>query len=600
MIPQSIEELKTKVSGLMKDNSIPAAGIAIVSKDSVIFLGGLGYAEVENKIPVTEDTYFRMGSITKHFVALGFLKLAEEGRIDLNTPVVEIVPEINIVNPWKKTDPVRVVHVLEHTSGFGNSFREFNVNDDPEMPLRQALDIVEDALETRFRPGTCYSYSNTGYGLAAYILERITGMRYEDYLEEVVLKPIGMESSTFKLKGCKNNRALAQGYIDDFKKAPFVNFYSRSAGIMLSTARDMAKYVQFMLNRGKTDREQIISDTLIIRMEKPTTSLAAQKGLSFGYGLGTEQSYRGGYKWIGHNGAHFGFYCDFWYNYDLNIGYIVLLNRFDMTANAHVIRNVLTDYLVRNNNPIFAPVVSIPKEKLKAHTGHYARKNSTGELLGWVDLILGDASVSTIGDTLYFHNYLENKQPLIPVTSHLFREPNMPDASIIFFETPEGKRALVNWNSYYEETETWKPWITRWSFIIAWIMMLSSIPYALIWIPVDLYKRIAKRKNRSKYLRMRIFPLISIVSLLYGFILIATQDPTYIAEPSLANIQFTISTWMFAVFSFVSLFFAVVSFRKAVRNIARVYALVVSLACAGMTLFLGYWGMIGLKLWSLT
>ena len=133
MIVRSIEELKAKISGVMKEASLPGAGIAIVTNDSVVFLGGLGYANIDSNIPATEDTYFRMGSVTKSFIALGFLKLVEAGSIDLSTPVKEIVPEINIVNPWEETDPVRVVHILEHTSGFGNSFREFNVHDDPEM-----------------------------------------------------------------------------------------------------------------------------------------------------------------------------------------------------------------------------------------------------------------------------------------------------------------------------------------------------------------------------------------------------------------------------------------------------------------------------------
>ncbi len=597
-IPKTIDELKTAIDSLLVLHRIPGAGIAIVSKDSIIFLGGLGYANMESKIPVTEDTYFRMGSITKSFIALGFLKLVEEGRIDLNTPLREIVPEINIKNPWEETDPVRIVHILEHTSGFGNSFREFNIDDDPEMPLRQALEIVDEALESRFRPGTCYSYSNAGYGLAGYILEKITGMRYEDYLRKVILDPIGMESSTFRLADCENNKFLAQGYLDDFKEASFVNFYSRSAGIMFSTARDMAKYVQFMLNRGAVNGKQIISEASIVRMETPTTSMAAKKGLNFGYGLGTEQSYRGGYKWLGHNGAHFGFYSDFWYNADLNIGYVALLNRFDISANTRVIRNLLTDYLVQNSDLKFAPEVKIPVEQLEGYAGHYLRKNSTGELLGWVDLILGDAAVSIIDDTLYFQHYLENKQPLIPVTTHLYREPTMPDAGIIFFTTSEGKRAMVNWNSYYEETESWKPWITRLLLIGGLIAMASTIPYAIVWIPVHLFKKIKGNKNRSKYLRMRITPLVAIVSLLYASVMLANQNMIYIAQKNFINIQFTVTTWLFAGLSFLSLFYAVYSFKKPVRNIARIYTLVISLSCTGITLFLIRYGMIGLMQWA--
>ena len=171
-------------------------------------------------------------------------------------------------------------------------------------------------------------------------------------------------------------------------------------------------------------------------METPTTSVAARNGLNFGYGLGTEQSYRGGYRWWGHNGAHLGFYCDFWYNPDLNIGYVALLNRFDMSANMRVIRNLLTDYLVQDIDPAPAPSAAIPQEQLETYVGHYARKNSVGELLGWVDLIVGDATVSMADDTLYFQHYLEDRQALIPLTTHLFREPTMPDASVIFFTNP--------------------------------------------------------------------------------------------------------------------------------------------------------------------
>lgn len=596
--PPSIEELRVDISSLLTEYSIPGAGIAIVAKDSIVFIEGLGYANMAHKVPVTADTRFRMGSITKSFVALGFLKLVEEGRIDLQISVKDIVPEINIINPWEDTDPVRLVHLLEHTSGFGNSFKEFNLDDDPEMPLQAALTVVGEALTCRFRPGTCYSYSNTGYGLAGYILEKVTGIRYEDFLKTAILNPVGMESSTFILEDHKHKQSLAQGYVNDFKKAPYVNVYSRPAGIMLSTAGDMARYVQFMLNRGKVDGKQIVSEASIIRMETPTSSVAARKGLDFGYGLGTEQSYRGGYKWLGHNGAHFGFYCDFWYNCDLNIGYVALLNRFDMAATVHVIRDVLTDYLVRDTDALFAPAVSVPTEQLESYAGHYARKNSSGELLGWVDLILGDATVSITHDTVCFQHYMEGTQRLIPVENGLFREPDMPDASIIFFTTQEGKKALVNWNSYYEETAAWKPWVIRWSFIAAWIAMLSTIPYALVWIPVAFIKRMAKKPHRSKYLRMRIVPLLTIVLLLYGFALLAAQDPTYLAKTTPANVQFTILTWLFAGFSFISLFLAIKSFWKPVRCIARIYALVVSSSCVGMTLFLGYWGMIGLRLWT--
>jgi len=599
-IPQTIDELKTKIESLLVKYQIPGAGIAIVSKDSIIYCGGLGYANMENKIPVTENTHFRMGSITKSFVALGFLKLVEEGKVDLQTPVKEIVPEIDIVNPWQKTDPVRIVHLLEHTSGFHNSLKEFNVSDDPDIPLQQALKVVSDAFEVRYRPGTIYHYSNTGYGLAGLILEKITGKKYEDYLKEMILDPIGMETSTFRIKDENSSKLPAKGYLGNFKESPFVNFYSRSAGIMFSSTKDMALYVQFMLNRGKVGEKQIISEASIKRKETQTTSIASKMGLEFGYGLGTECTYRSGFKWLGHNGAHFGFYTDFWYNCDLNIGYVVLINKFDLSASNDLkkIRNLLACYLVKGINPEFAPVVTVSDKLLEAYTGYYELKGSEGELLAWINLILGGVRISFKNDTLYRQYFMGSKEPLIPVTTQLFREPNHPDASVIFFKNQKGKTALVDWVTYCEKTYIWKPWLIRIFFFFTWIVMLSTIPFAFIWIPCNIYKRITKKKNRSKYLRIRIFPLITIIILLYGFIMIGNQDPLYFAEMTPVSIQFTISTWLFAGLSFFSLFFAIISFRKPVKTADRVYALIVSLSCVGMTLFLAYWGIIGLRLWA--
>jgi CubicO group peptidase (beta-lactamase class C family) len=598
-IPQTIDELKTKINGLLIKYQIPGAGIAIVSKDSLIYCGGFGFANMENKIPVTENTLFRMGSITKSFVALGFLKLVEEGKVGLQTPVTEIVPEIDIVNPWRKTDPVRIVHLLEHTSGFHNSLKGYNVSDDPNISLQQAMKVVSDAFKVQYRPGTIYHYSNEGYGLAGLILEKITGKRYEDYLEEVILDSICMETSTFRIIDENSMKLLAQGYLGNFKESPFINFYSRPAGIMFSSTKDMAKYVQFMLNRGKVGEKQIISETSIKRKETPTTSMASGMGLEFGYGLGTECNYRSGFKWLGHNGAHFGFYTDFWYNLELNIGYVVLINQFDLSIRSHLkkIRNLLASYLVEKINPEFVPAITVSNELLETYTGYYEQNDSNGERLGWINLILGGVSISFENGTLYRQYFMESKEPLIPVTAQLFREPNHPDASVIFFENQEGKMALVDGDSYCEKTYAWKPWLIRIFFISAWVMMLSTIFFAIIWIPIIIYKRITKKINYSKYLRIRIFPLITILTLLYGFIMIGSQDPFYIAEMTFASIQFTISTWLFAGLSFFSLFYAIKSFWEPVKIADRVYALIVSLSCVGMTLFLAFCDMIGLMLW---
>lgn len=119
--PRTIDELKTRIDSIFEKTNIPGAAVAIVSADSIVWTGTFGFANLETKEQVTENTHFCIGSCTKSFTGLGFLELLDEGRIDLNTPVRELAPEIEIDNPWKDTDPVRIVHLLEHTAGFEDS-----------------------------------------------------------------------------------------------------------------------------------------------------------------------------------------------------------------------------------------------------------------------------------------------------------------------------------------------------------------------------------------------------------------------------------------------------------------------------------------------
>jgi hypothetical protein len=128
--------------------------------------------------------------------------------------------------------------------------------------------------------------------------------------------------------------------------------------------------------------------------------------------------------------------------------------------------------------------------------------------------------------------------------------------------------------------------------------MLSSIIYALVWIPVHLYKRLRHRENRSMYIRMRLIPLLAVISLVAGVLKVGDQTILELGKMTLPNVAFYMSTLIFAVLSTANLLIVYRSFHKPVKTIARVYAVLLAASCFGITLYLGYWGVIGLKLWS--
>jgi len=597
-IPHTIGELNTRIDSLLKAYKIPGVGIALVSKDSIIWMGSIGLANVETGEPITENTHFRVGSCTKSFLGLGFLKLIEEGKIDINTPVKEIVPEIEIKNPWQNTHPVRIVHLLEHTAGFDDSHINSLYNEeDPEMPLKQALDIKANLRKVRWKPGTRYAYSSPGYTLAGYILEKITGKRYEDYLKEVILGPIGMKTSTFRLTD-EIKQLLSVGYGNNYESIPYFDGYDRPASSLNSSTKEMALFVQFLLNKGKVGEKQIISEALIDRLGIHTTTIASKAGLKDGYSFGVGARFQDGFKWLGHSGGGPGFIAKYSYLKESGHGYVVLANKFSISEFGEISR-IVQHYLIRDINPPSPkPSVHVSRSQLKDYSGYYEFRSPRQQLLEFLDILLSGTTLSFVSDTLYQQDFMCSKETLVPVTQNMFRRSNEPEASRIFTITPEGKMVLATVGSYYEKTGIWKPFVCRASVFGSLIIMASAIVYMFFWVPIHLYKKLKQKENRSKYLRIRVIPLLAILSLVFGILVVMNQSLVKVGQMTHNNIIFFISTLLFAGLSILGLVFSIISFKKPVKMIARIYAVVLSLACLGMTLYLSYWGIIGLRIWA--
>ena len=128
--------------------------------------------------------------------------------------------------------------------------------------------------------------------------------------------------------------------------------------------------------------------------------------------------------------------------------------------------------------------------------------------------------------------------------------------------------------------------------------MVSAILYALFWIPGHLFKIFRRKENRCRFLRMRVAPLLAILSLVVGIFIFVNQSMLDLAQRSINNVVFFVATLLFALFSFLTLAFTVQSFFKPVKVAARIYAMILSVAFVGMTIYLGYFGIIGLRIWA--
>ena len=570
--------------------------MALVSADSIIWIGCFGYADLESGKPVTENTHFRIGSCTKSFTGLAFLKLMDEGRIDINMPIRDIIPETKIDNPWRDNHPVRVIHLLEHTSGFDDSHLNWFYFKGPAKTLKEALDEKANLRRVRWPPGTRFSYSSPGFTLAGYIMEKVSGRPFEDYIEQNILEPIGMKTATIG-RADDNRQLLATGYGNNNERISYYYDYDEPAGAMNSSIKEMALFVQFMLRRGIAQNIQIIEEESLARVGRPSTTIAAQKGIKAGYSFGISSGFHGNLQWYGHAGAVPGFYADYTYYPQCGLGYVVLLNEFG-TIYYNGIFELIEEYLLCDIAIDSAPFVEILENMYRKYCGYYEYRSSRISLMEFADMLFGGRTILFENDTLYQQDFMGAKTPLAPVSECLFKKPNQPMATIAFAESGNGKMIYATNSSYYEKAASWKPIVYRSLFFGALIIMSSAVVYALIWIPIHLYKRAKGRDNRSKYLRMRIIPLLAVLSLILGFAVLINQNLLELGQMTVRNVIFFSSTLLFAAFSIISGLTALASFRKPVKNIARIYSLILSAACIGMTLFLGFWGIIGLRLWA--
>lgn len=247
---KQIEQLLNKYNEYGQFN-----GSALVAENGkVIFKKGFGSANMEWNIPNQPDTKFRLGSISKQFTALLIVKLAEEGKLKLDVPISTYLPDY----PKENGDKITTHHLLTHTSGIPNYTNAPNFFKDKSRNPYTPAEFVKtfSSLPLEFKPGEKFNYSNSGYFLLGYIIEKITGKTYEQYLQEIVFTPLKMVNSGYDHSDVilKNRAAGYEKHGKQIVNAAYLDMsIPYAAGSLYSTVEDLylwdqALYTNKLLN----------------------------------------------------------------------------------------------------------------------------------------------------------------------------------------------------------------------------------------------------------------------------------------------------------------------------------------------------------------
>ena len=282
----------------MKKYSVPGASVVVVKDNKEVFKMGYGYSNLEFKIPVNPDkTMFPAASVSKLFTATAIIQLYEEGKIDLDRNVNDYISPYKVNN--KYDEPVTCRNLLTHSSGLDEE-SELNVSTTDDNSIKsQEYYFDIHPLKVITEPNTICRYSNIGYNLLGYIVEKVSKKSYEEYIKEKILGPLNMNNSSVRLK-CGDT---ATGYIydnDKYVESPFSYQYTSGSSGIIATAKDMENFIIANLNDGKFQNNSILKPkTLNLMHDKQFSNSEALPGMGFGF----IRSYRNGKEIIKHEGG---------------------------------------------------------------------------------------------------------------------------------------------------------------------------------------------------------------------------------------------------------------------------------------------------------
>lgn len=347
---------------------IPGAAIAVIVGDRVVWTHGFGVANVETQAPVTPDTLFQIGSVTKSFTAAALLTAASEGRLALDRPVSTYVKGLA---PCVGTPTL--TQLLSHTGGIIDEPDEFGPHGEDGLGAYQRTWTSEYCL---LPPGRAFSYSNSGFALAGLALQEADGKPFADVMRTRVLSPLGMTRTTFRpteamtwplavghRKGKDGAFEVVRPLANDARLWP--------AGTLYSSANEMARFVVALMNDGRVDGKQVLPAGVAPKMREPN-ALIATTGERYGLGL-----FLSPFERASHGGTMTGYVAEFGVDRS-RLGVVVLTNG-DSVSTAEltrIARNVGLEFQDLAEKTIVDPADWRPRKLSEAEAAGYVGRYS--------------------------------------------------------------------------------------------------------------------------------------------------------------------------------------------------------------------------------
>ena len=303
----AIRHIEKRVRQEMRRLDIPGFAIAVVDDQSIVWEGYYGVGNLDAEDPVTADTIFRVGSISKVFTAMEVMRLRDEGLVNLDSPIEDYLSDFDVRRFFQSDESITVRSLLTHRSGLPrNGTLPLWYWDPGAAVLRELVGSLKDAYAVA-PPWTRYKYSNIGYVTLGLLIEELRGGLWPYYMQRELLRSIGMNSSAFVSEGLPAGRTIATGYFPvNGENAPGGEYdiIYMPSGNLHSTVGDLAAFMQFLFRDGRVGNVHLIQAETLNEMYRPDYSTDQDPQMN-GLGWFTDDTYLGE-RVVFHDGTNSG------------------------------------------------------------------------------------------------------------------------------------------------------------------------------------------------------------------------------------------------------------------------------------------------------
>ncbi|HEX4756407.1 MAG TPA: serine hydrolase domain-containing protein [Terracidiphilus sp.] len=589
----------------LERSDIAGASVMVMQDGKILLKKGYGYADIKAKKAVDPDvTIFRLASISKLFTWISIMQLEEQGKLDLDTDInryldFQIRPAFN--------QPITLRNLMTHTGGFEEVLDDILLTD-PKKGISLRDDLIQNQPMRLYPPGKIPAYSNYGVGLASYIVQRVSGEPFEQYVREHIFAPLGMSHSSFDQPLKKPLADLpSEGYRSDTIKPPvgFEIFNPVGAGGVSSTAADMGRFGQALLNGGELDGKRILKPETLALMWTPQFRASDQlPALCMGF----YQAWRNDLRWIGHQGDLIAFHSMFFVEPKQKLVLFVSYNSAsgEGKPRPEIMRMFSDRYFPSTQQPVY---LKTPVAQLKAIEGSYQttrRADSTKlKLLTVFDQTVASVDKDGVLAISGVRDLRGHPIKWKPTGKDLWQE---VDGQNRIYAIRDGGDRVVRLAVDFPGVQLERvPWYEQHIFILCTAgASLAILAFVVVAAILRLGRRIFLRKRPrlepqpgtqwlSASSRIAAFAWCILLGTIAVFILV-TGDDLMPPTPDWFK-WFLLMNWATCVALFFS-FFAVIAgiriwWRDELRWITKVKFTLASLACLILSWFAVHWNLIG-------